>query len=152
MADDVQINLKGLEQLEKALKAKSPRIRVGILGDGAPRDDGLTNADVGAIHEFGTSSSPVRSFLRMPLTMLLEKSLEGSGAFTPATLANVVKDGSLVPWCRLVAVTAEGLVADAFDTGGFGIWPPSDMRRKTVHQTLVETQQLRNSITSEVKE
>ncbi len=53
---------------------------------------------------------------------------------------------------KKVAVVAEGIVAEAFDTGGFGQWPPSDMTHKKVHQTLVETQQLRNSITSEVKE
>lgn len=152
MADDIEINLKGLEQLEKALKRKAPEIRLGILGDGGMREDGLTNAEVGAIHEFGTTTAPVRSFLRMPLTEKLNDELEKSGAFTLEALGRVIQMGSLVPWCQKVAVCAEAVIADAFDTGGFGKWPPSDMRNKKVHQTLVESQQLRNSITSEVKE
>jgi phage gpG-like protein len=65
-------------------------------------------------------------------------------------LNDVLKSGTFTPWLKKVAVLAEGIVADAFASGGFGKWPPSDMTHKKNHQTLVETQQLRNSITSEV--
>lgn len=157
MSDDVEINVKGLDQLLKALKGKMPVARVGVLGENTVRGTGTaqespTNAQVGAWAEFGTSKSPVRSFLRMPITVFLQKRMESSGLFTKEELKRVVTQGTLLPWLKKVGILAEGIVVEAFDTGGFGTWQPSDMRRKKNHQTLVETQQLRNSITSDVKE
>lgn len=156
MADDVTtLNIKGLENLIKALKARPMMVRVGVLGENAMRNDGQdgpSNATIGAWHEFGTSRTPVRSFLRMPLTVFLDKEMKKSGLLTKETLAQVIKEKSLLPWLKKVAVVAEGVVAKAFDTGGFGTWPPSDFSKKHNHQTLVESQQLRNSITSDIKE
>jgi hypothetical protein len=152
---DVDLKIDGLKRLFKALKDKPPIARVGILGNSAARSnegDGPNNATIGAYHEFGTSSLPVRSFLRVPITENLQKAMDNSGAFTPEAFSQVMKQKSLRPWVEKLAILAEGIVADAFDTGGFGKWPASDMRYKKVRQTLVETQQLRNSITSEVKD
>lgn len=147
------VNLRGLDKLLKALGTKPPKARIGILGNSAARSDGgPSNAQVGAWHEFGTSKLPVRSFLRVPITENLQKEMEKSGAFDKDALANVLATGSILPWLKKVMIMAEGIVADAFDSGGFGKWKPSDMTRKKNHQTLVETQQLRNAITSEVKE
>jgi phage gpG-like protein len=153
MSDGTTLDMTGLEKLIKALKQKA-RVRVGILGDSAPREGsgGASNADIGAAHEFGTSTLPQRSFLRMPITMLLDKRLKDSNILSVDNLRKVLKTGSMVDILKQVGIVAEGIVADAFDTGGFGKWVPSDMTRKTNHQTLVETTQLRNSITSEVKE
>lgn len=166
------INVKGLDQILKALKAKPPVVRVGILGEKTQRVEGKTtltfsevqnlkkprrgadvptNAEIGASHEFGTSKLPQRSFLRMPLADRLQKEMESAGALDEKVLKEVIRSGSVVPWLKKIAVLAEGIVLGAFDSGGYGKWKPSDMRYKTVHQTLVETQQLRNSITSEVK-
>jgi phage gpG-like protein len=168
----IKLETKGLDQLLKALKAKPPVARVGILGEKANRTEGKTtltfdevrslskprkggnvptNAEIGAAHEFGTSRLPARSFLRVPLADRLQKEMESSGALDKAVLAEVIRSGSVVPWLKKVAVLAEGIVADAFATGGFGKWKPSDMRYKKVHQTLVETNQLREAITSEVR-
>lgn len=149
----VNLKIDGLQKVLKALKVKPPVARVGILGNNALRSDGKggpNNATIGSWHEFGTSKLPVRSFLRVPISEKLQKELEKSGAFTPEALSQVVKQKTLRPWVEKMAIVAEGIVADAFDTGGFGAWKPSDMQHKKVKQTLVETQQLRNSITSEV--
>jgi phage gpG-like protein len=152
LSDDTEFNMTGLEQLLKSLK-NPPVARVGILGnDNARTGDGPSNATIGAYHEFGTTTLPVRSFLRMPITVFLDKKLKSSGAFSKDVLKRVIAGGSLVPWLKLVAVTAEGIVAEAFATGGFGTWVPSDMKYKKNHQTLVETHQLRDSIASEVRE
>lgn len=149
---DLTFNIDGLDKVIKALKKKPPLIKVGILGDKNQRTDSkLTNAQVGATHEFGTHRLPQRSFLRMPLGEHLMPALENSGAFDQGVLDDVVKSGSMEAWSKNVAAVAEGVVLDAFDSGGFGAWIPSDMRFKNNHQTLVETQQLRNSITSEVE-
>lgn len=160
--DAFTINVKGLDQLLKALKAEPPIARIGILGTSGHREAkpgeklAPTNAEIGAAHEFGSPARglPQRSFLRMPITDRLEKEMEASGALDKDTLASVIEKGSVLPWIKKVAVTAEGIVADAFASGGFGKWPAwkSSNYSNKAGQLLVDTQQLRNSITSEVKE
>lgn len=145
-------------KLIKALKKEASKGRVGILGDRTVRQtapgekQALTNAQVGAFAEFGTTTAPQRSFLRKPMIDHFQKALETSGAFTPAVLVEVLKTASFTPWTRKACVVAEGVVLGAFDSGGYGEWVPSQMSGKKVQQTLIETQQLRNSITSEVRE
>lgn len=154
--DDVEIKLDGLDKLIKALKAQPPMARVGILGNHDGRSTGgQSNATIGAAHEFGTSTLPMRSFLRIPLSYGLQTALEQAGAFTEDTLKKVIASKSLVPWVEVAAIEAVGVVLEAFDTAGNGSWAPlrpDTMRRKKVKQILVETQQLRNSISYEVHE
>lgn len=134
------------------MKGKLPIVRVGIIGN-KPRKGGtkLTNADIGARHEFGADGMPVRSFLRVPVAEHLQQYLDEAGAFDERALAEAVKTGGLLLFMKKVGVVAEAIIADGFDSGGFGKWKPSNMAHKKVQMTLVETQQLRNSITSEVK-
>ncbi len=155
MDDVVEIKTKGLDKLLKALNAKMPVARVGILGDSNARnskDGSNSNATVGAAHEFGTSELPIRSFLRVPISEHLSKKMESSGALDKQVLKQVIAEGTVVPWLKKIATLAEGIVLEAFDTSGFGKWKPSNMDDKKNHQTLVETGQLRNAITSVVKE
>jgi hypothetical protein len=151
--DDTEFSVKGLEQLLKALKAKPAFARVGILGAQAKSSGkGPSNATIGAYHEFGTRNLPIRSFLRMPISLYLGKRLQKSEAFDKEVLKRVIASGTIIPWLKLVAVVAEGLVLEAFDTGGFGHWKPSNFKYKHNAETLIETGQLMKSITSEVKE
>lgn len=151
------LDTKGLDQIIKAFK-KFPTIRVGILGDGSERvgtdgeKSGLSNASVGLIHEAGSVNSPQRSFLRIPLATQFDKRLAAAGALDRAILRRMVRTGSALGLAKKLGVMAEGVVLEAFDTRGFGEWKPSDMRFKKVHQTLVETNQLRDSITHEIEE
>jgi phage gpG-like protein len=153
----VELNMKGLEQLLKALKDKPPVGRIGVLGSSGKdaRTNKSSNAEIGAAHEFGAPNAspplPVRSFLRVPLSEMMQKELDQSNATDENVVKEVIKMGSVRPWMDIVAKLCEGIVGDAFDTGGFGKWKPSNMAFKKNRQTLVETQQLRNSITSEVK-
>lgn len=156
LSDDyraVDLTTKGLDQVLKALKGPLPVARVGVLGGRNAREGKVSsNATVGAAHEFGTEHLPMRSFLRVPLMENLDKYLRKSQAFDKDVLKKVIATGTITEWLRKVAISAEAVVADAFNSGGFGKWPPSNMRYKKNHQTLIETQQLRNSITSDVKE
>lgn len=148
----VEMTTDGLDKFIKALKMEPPEARVGILGSKAARSKGENNnATIGAAHEFGTETLPIRSFLRVPIAENLDKYLENSGAFDADALAQVMKQKSLIPWYKKMVVVAERIVLDGFDTAGFGKWKPSNMKDKKNHQTLVETKQLRDSITSEVK-
>jgi hypothetical protein len=67
----VDVNIKGLDNLMKALKQKG-YVKVGILGDKNTRSGKgrkATNAEIGVVHEFGNKAGtiPPRSFLRLPI-------------------------------------------------------------------------------------
>ncbi len=148
---DFSLNTKKLDSLIKAFK-NIPKVRVGVLGDKNSRGGGdKTNADIGVIHEFGNDGMPVRSFLRMPISDHLEEYLENSGDFDPDALKKVIAEQSLHEYMARIGRIAETVVAEAFASGGFGQWKPSNMEYKKVQQTLVESQKLRDSISSEVE-
>ena len=151
MSDAYEYKDKGLANLIKAF-GNIPYAKLGILGaSGARKEgDGPTNAEIGIRHEFGEGHLPLRSFLRMPITEKFQQYLEASGAFTKETISEVIKEKSLYNWIKKFGILGERIVMDAFASGGFGQWKPSNMKYKKVHQTLVETQQLRDSISSEV--
>lgn len=149
--DTIEFNDDNLEKLQRILGNKLPTAQVGILG-GSSRSDGLTNAEVGAAHEFGTSRLPQRSFLRMPLIDKLNNELDKSGAFTDDVLKEVLKSGSAIAWMTKIAAVGESVVLQAFSSGGFGKWVPhASGYENNTGQILVDTTQLRNSITSRVK-
>jgi len=154
VADDtLKLDVKGLDQLLKALKANPPNARVGILGSTNPRSGkSPSNATVGAAHEFGTSKMPQRSFLRIPIADNLANQMQASGAFDKDVLKAVIKSGTVLPWIKKVTMIAEQIVLEAFATSGYGKWAPwkKGYTSKT-GQILVDTNQLRDSITSEVK-
>jgi hypothetical protein len=162
--DTINFNDKVLKRLIAAL-GNVPTARVGILGSSDARSmqvqnnqgklvtETSSNATIGAAHEFGTSTLPQRSFLRQPLTEHLAKELEKSGAFTEETLKKVIASGSARPWTEKVAVAAEAVVGEAFATNGFGKWAPHAAGyENNSGNILVDTTQLRDSITSEVKD
>jgi len=146
----------GLQSLFKALQESNLSVKIGILAEKdartlqSPLDEGknMSNATIGMIHEFGMGV-PQRSFLRKPIQEQFQKYLQGSGAFDEKSARDVVKGKSLLPWVKKFGVIGVRIVNDAFDSGYD--WQPSNMKYKTVHQTLVESQQLRNSITFQVE-
>jgi len=148
MAKGIEVNISKLEDFIKAMKG-NPKARVGIMGDSDHRDDGLSNATIGAIHEFG-HGVPQRSFLRVPLIDGLNEAVKDS--ITPDDLTAIVDNKSLVPLIRKIGIVAEEVVGKAFDTGGNGKWPKwtTPGYKNLTGKLLVDTQQLRNSITSVV--
>ena len=151
----IQIDVAGLDKLIRIFKQRMPTAKVGILGRTANRKgetSGPTNADIGAALEFGSSKVPQRSFLRMPLNTYLNEYLEKSKAFDEKTLKEVMKYGNILSWMTKIAVVAEAVVIDAFNSAGFGKWAPwSQNYHNKTGTILVDTTQLRGSITSEVK-
>lgn len=154
------IELKGLDQLVKALKIKVPSIQIGILGNTSRTPthgakNAPSNAVIAAVHEFGAPSRniPPRSFLRVPLSENLNKEMESSGMFDKDKMAEVIQAGDIMPWLKTLAIVAEGVVDDAFETSGNGQWPawknPSYTNGGGL--LLVDSGQLRQAITSEVK-
>ena len=153
MADEeTTLNTKGLDKIIKAFKGKMPEIRVGILGS-SPRPDGTSNALIGAVHEFGSPARniPQRSFLRKPLTENLDKALQNNGLLRKQSLDMVFQEGNFDRFVSLIAQTAEQVVLESFEKSGPG-WPAwkSPTYSNNTGQLLIDTNQLRNSITSEI--
>jgi phage gpG-like protein len=143
----IKDDFKGLGKLVGSIK-KGYAIRVGIFGDKTSRDDGtLTNAELGAIHEFGSYSRgiPMRSFLRMPLgTKTKQIAKEGKAGMT-AALAR----GDFMKVLQNFAIACHGAVTDAFATSGFGTWAPDSKKtiaRKKSATPLIDTGQLARAI------
>lgn len=149
---NISLDTKGLKKLRKAL-GKNGYVKVGILGNGASRDDEtVNNAELGVIQEFGSVSNniPPRSFLRMSIETHKEDFIEvaETKAFKKAFSA-----GDMNRALELVGFKAEAIVDEAFTSGGFGVWPankPATIARKGSSKPLIDTGQLRRAISSEV--
>jgi len=163
----VTLDTRLLRRLRTSL-AELPRYRahVGIFADHAARrpDDSRQNPipdnpSLGAVHEFGLSFSrrrdratttiPRRSFLQMPLTLFLGPEILRFGARWAQALVQRGA-GRMV---ALLGVVGEDVVQEAFSTGGFGQWQPlaaETIRRKGSSRILIESAQLRKSVSSRV--
>lgn len=158
--DTIELNDEGFKKLMQAFAGHMPVARVGILGDNTRKPvegekKATSNAEVGAAHEFGTEHMVRRSWLLRPLTDHLSKALENAKAFDEITLKRVIEDGSILQWVKLIGVTGESVVAEGFASNGYGKWdalkPGPYADKKKNNQILVETTQLRDSVTSDAK-
>lgn len=151
---NVRLDLSGIEKMMAAISTKK-KVRVGVLGDKNQRDDdeeGIGNAGIGLVHEFGsaTRNIPARSFLRMPL----ETKAADLGQFIGNEIlslinGNVSEDQSL----KRIGIKAEKIIQGAFQSGGYGQWKAlkeSTIASKGSSRPLIDTGELRKSITSEV--
>lgn len=149
---DIKLNAGALKDIEKSLLQQFS-VRVGILGSTNQREEGeQTNAEIGLLHEYGsiTKNIPARSFLRMPLQ---EKQKELQKYMTSRDWENILINDEIKKELELLGIYAEEIIDDAFDTKGFGKWKPNSARtiaEKGGDKPLIDTQELRKSITSEV--
>lgn len=149
----VKIDMSGFKTIKKALSDKF-KTRVGILGGKASeshKGTELTNADLGAIHEFGSLSNniPPRSFLRLPLEAKLGEWINKNRS----RYMELMEQGNVRKFYVGMGLAAEGIIDEAFVTSGFGSWPPDKpetVKRKGSSMPLLDTGQLRASITSKV--
>ena len=152
-ANKININLDGLQDLKKQLNM-GYYTKVGILANGKANEDheGIDNATLGAVHEFGSldENIPPRSFLRMPLET---KQDELVSMLKSNKVAALIAQGKIKSVFKLLGIKAEEIIQSAFDSGGFGKWTPlkpQTIKRKGSASVLIDTGQLRRSITSEV--
>lgn len=147
----VKSDFNGLNEFIKGLQSGFV-VDVGIMGNKAGRKDekGLTNADVGFVHEFGTSKIPKRSFLRMPIFLHAEEILE---QVKKAGALKKLAAGKMVEVLADIGIACEATILQAFASSGWGSWAanhPSTIKRKGSSSPLIDTGQLRRSISSHV--
>lgn len=173
----LSINTEMGEDLVKAL-SKQFVTRIGILGSKSNRmattshttksgrtvnrvskteESGQTNAEIGLKHEKGSYSEriPRRSFLEVPLVNNLSK-VDAMGKKLNASFKTI--DTGVRPevaWRKaftLLGIFAESIVQKAFEQSGPGWKPnaPMTIALKGSDRPLIDTAQLRKSVTSEV--
>lgn len=124
----VRVNLTELKVMQSALKKMTDdkyRIQVGVFGEKAARknaDAGVTNAEVGYVHEMGsvTRHIPRRSFLWDTFSHQGAKLM---AAIKPDTV-KFFKAGQVDHYLKQCGIAAESLVREAFFTSGWGSWAP----------------------------
>lgn len=148
----VKFDNSGFKIIKDALSDKY-KVRVGIIGSKAAQThtDGATNVEIGSIHEFGSVSRgiPPRSFLRMPLELKIWDWVKAN----KDRYYEMLKINKLRKWYVALGFAAEDIVDQAFTTRGFGNWlplKPKTIERKGSDMPLIDTGQLRRSISSKV--
>lgn len=169
----IKVDLTGLNDLIQKL-GKDHYTKVGILGGNAAEkhknsetvtlksgkrvrmssgvESPFTNAEIAVIHEFGSVSRniPPRSFLRMPIEEKKNELIRFLGSTRVKTLFD---SGDIKKIFKILGIEAERIVQRAFESRGFGRWDPnapSTIAAKGSSAPLIDTSQLRRSITSKV--
>lgn len=150
---NIKSTISNLDKIRASIPPEMA-IRVGVLGEKASRegDSTLNNAEIGIIQEFGSISGkiPPRSWLRMPIETHIGQIAQFMGS---TKILNMILAGKAIQAFELVGVYAEGWVKSAFATSGFGSWKPNSpytIDKKGSAKPLIDSSQLRRSVTSEV--
>lgn len=148
----VRIGVFGGEHMEAGQKRKigSDQGRLGGRKQTKTKS-GMTNAEVGFLMEYGAPQRkiPSRSWLRMPIMSKINQIVKDSAR----GFSEAVKTGDSKKFLTIVGINAEKWIELAFDTRGFGSWAanrPSTIERKNSDTPLIDTGQLRRSVTSMV--
>lgn len=155
----LKINDKPAKNLIEALSAGFVT-KIGVLGKKSARKKGdMSNADIGLVHEKGSLSQkiPRRSFLEMPLTDKHKEIFLKKKKFYNEVIKKILSGQSpKSAWkeaYKKLGILGESIVQESFETHGFGKWQelkPATIARKKSESPLIDTAQLRKSITSKV--
>jgi len=144
MASRVKVEDLGLRKMLKRIKDMDGwGVSVGVHEDDSHRGDGIDNATLYAIHEFGAGRVPERASLRTAF----DSGLEGYVRLL-ARGASMVASGVTSPRAA-VALVGEKSTADTVEAIRAGIPPPlaaSTVARKGSSTPLIDTGQLVQAI------
>jgi phage gpG-like protein len=140
-------NFRSGSKFSRGLRVQNAAGKISTIDAGF-----LSNAEIGAIHEFGSPGKriPERSFLRMPIMTRLDRELR---TISKADWKMTLITGGLGAVLRAIGQAGINVIGDAFHTGGFGSWKalkPATIRNKGSSDILVDTTQLRRSISYQV--
>ena len=163
----LRYSFQGLKQLQRKLEELDKRhVKVGLLSSTAQRvptksDRIAHNPSLGAIHEFGLTFSmpgtgqvitiPQRSFIRMPLTQHLGDTVNQNDT----NWIELLMGRGPYRVLERLGTLGRNTIQTAFDTKGWGQWPDLSKftiwkKKRNKTRVLIETQQLRQAITSQV--
>lgn len=157
MAGSVTDRDLGWARLVREIRAAKGLVgKAGVIGSKAEaeRPDGkggtITNAELAMAHEFGTAHVPERSFIRAPFDANRSKYEDHLAAFAKKVYAGAMKVE------RAVGLVAAEMASDVrkYIVDGAGVPPPNapaTIARKGSSRPLVDTAQMKNSISHAVE-
>ena len=139
---------KGLKKLLRKWRLKkSPKVKVGVLG-GDRKNDQINNVQLAIIHEFGTDKIPKRSFIRDSVDQNKDKIQKVISREAKAIADEKYNTSVAMERLGLYIV---GVIKKRISTGIPPALEENTIKRKGSSIPLIDTGQLRNSITHEVK-
>ncbi len=137
--------------IEKFFKGKDPHVKLGILaskgGGKEHQSGGVTIAEVGAFHEFGTRFAPQRSFIRSTF----DNNPELAAVVTAAVRETFKKGLKVKRALDIIGAWGATAIKKKITSGIPPALAPETIRQKGSALPLVDTGQLINSITWESK-
>ena len=143
-------NLKSLQKYAQTINdVKSKAVYVGLPKEKATKkyQDGVSIIEIGAIHEYGFGNIPQRSFLRVPFA----ENKKAIDDFIQKRFKMSGKDISPMQALEQIGVFAEGISKESFVKNNWVANSPFTIARKGSSKPLIDTGNLRNSITSVVR-
>lgn len=141
---------RGWNELRKSLGQQPMHVVVGVQGnDDAREGEGIGNVALAGVHEFGGGNVPERSFLRSTLAANKSNYETLVGKLTKAVVENRI---DLHQALGLLGEKVVSDVRDRIERDDLGVpLAQSTIDRKGSSVPLIDTGQLRNSITYEVR-
>lgn len=140
---------QGLRDLAKAIDSISQKnVYIGVIGDNAGRDGELNNAQLMAIHEFGTEHVPERA----PIRKTMAKNGDGYGSMFEKAIMGVLagkSDADLI--LNRIGAQVAGDVVGEIQSGIEPALSLQTVKRKGSDRPLIDTGALVQSISYEVK-
>lgn len=140
---------RGLRDLAKAIDSISQKnVYIGVIGNNAGREGELNNAQLMAIHEFGTDHIPERA----PIRKTMAKNGDSYGTMFEKAIMGVLEgksDADLI--LNRVGAQVSGDVVGEIQAGVDPVLAPSTIKRKGSDRPLIDTGALVQSISYEVK-
>lgn len=140
---------QGLRDLAKAIDSISQKnVYIGVIGNNAGREGELNNAQLMAIHEFGTEHIPERA----PIRKTMAKNGEGYGTMFEKAIKKVLEENEGADLLLdKIGVQVAGDVVGEIQSGIEPELAPSTIKRKGSDRPLIDTGALVQSISYEVK-
>lgn len=138
--------------LEKMKKSSGrPNVRIGFLGGKVHQGEGesLTVAQIAAYNEFGTERTPERSFIRSTLDENRQKYIEQTKNLYRRCVLQQLTVGQAL---RLMGELIKADIQNKIVNGPFTANSPATIKRKGSSKPLIDTGQMRQSVTYQVKE
>ena len=144
--NEVKLDTKKIQELKKMLKATT--IRVGVPEGAGGYDDGSTIAEVAFYNEFGTARIPERSFIRSTFNEQRDTFIKFMGSEAAKSLEG---KQSMDTTIQRVGIKAQSEILKKFRDNDWDPNAPYTIAKKGSSTPLIDSGQLRQSITWEVK-
>lgn len=155
----MKFDTTNLDKLMKSLKDDYV-LRVGVIGakgkGSHDKASGLSNADIGTFHEFGTEKMPRRSFLEDSLKFKLKDfNTEKFRAIRKALFKWFFDKKAPQNFLNVLGAKCLEYIEEGFATNGFGLWKPLASSTKSIiakkHKVLTMDKALNASMAKYIK-